>query len=104
MGVFRDKEYEAIVAETVRCASHIITVTPPENPRALSALELAKTVQEYHGRATAASSVREAVEMSFLLAKKDTVIIAFGSLSYLGELKKIVQESANLTGDTGKRV
>ena len=104
MGVFRDKEYEAVVAETVRCASHIITVTPPENPRALSALELAKTVQEYHGRATAASSVREAVEMSFLLAKKDTVIIAFGSLSYLGELKKIVQESANLTGDTGKRV
>lgn len=95
MGVLRDKEYEAVVAKTVRFSSHVITVTPPDNPRALPSLELARAVQEYHGRATAASSLKEAVEMSLLLAGKDTVIIAFGSLSYLGELKRIIQESTD---------
>ena len=31
-------------------------------------------------------SLEEAVELSFLMADKDTVIVAFGSLSYLGKL------------------
>lgn len=104
MGVLRDKEYEEIVKETVRFASHVVTVTPPDNPRALPAMELAKTIQEYHGRATAASSVQEAVEMGLLLAGNDAVILAFGSLSYLGELKRTVLENADKTGNTGKRV
>ena len=37
---------------------------------------------------TALDSVQEAVEMAYLLADKDTVIVAFGSLSYLGALIK----------------
>ena len=37
-------------------------------------------------------SLEEAVELSFLMADKDTVIIAFGSLSYLGKLITAVRE------------
>ena len=86
MGVLRDKEYEKIIALTVKYAEHIITVTPPQNPRALSAYELAREITEVHSNVTAVDSLEEAVEMSFLLADKESVIIAFGSLSYLGRL------------------
>ena len=38
---------------------------------------------------TAADSLEEAVEMSRLLAGKEDVIVAFGSLSFLGRLMEI---------------
>ena len=39
---------------------------------------------------TAADSLEEAVEMARLLADKEDVIIAFGSLSYLGRMMEII--------------
>ena len=91
MGVLKDKEYEKIIALTHRYADQIITVTPPENPRALHAYELAGEIARVHPNVTAADSLEEAVEMGYLLAGKDDVILAFGSLSYLGRLMNIVE-------------
>lgn len=93
MGVLRDKEYEKIIALTAKYAAHIITVTPPGNPRALSAFELAQEAVRIHPGVTAVDSLEEAVEMSFLLADKKSVVIAFGSLSYLGRLMEVVDSS-----------
>lgn len=91
MGILKDKEYEKIIAETYAYADQIITVTPPENPRAMPAYELAQAVRAYHPRATAADSLEEAVEMAYMLAGREDVIISFGSLSYLGRLVHIVE-------------
>jgi hypothetical protein len=91
MGVLKDKEYEKVLSLTAKYAEHILTITPPENPRALGALELAKAAGEYHSQVTNLSSLEEAVEVSHLLADKDTVILCFGSLSYLGAVKKIYE-------------
>ena len=88
MGVLKDKEYDKILSLTAKYAEHILTITPPENPRALDAFELAKEARNYHPQVTNLSSVEEAVEVSHLLADKDTVILCFGSLSYLGAIKK----------------
>lgn len=93
MGVLRDKEYDKIVKETYSFADMIITVKTPDNKRALEAYELAKTVSRYHPNVTASDSLCEAVEMAYLMGGKDSVIIAFGSLSYLGELKAIIQDN-----------
>ena len=93
MGVLKDKEYEKIIALTHSCAEHIITVTPPGNPRALPAYELAKEVAKVHPRVTAADSLEEAVEMSLLLAGSEDVIVAFGSLSFLGRIMEIADAS-----------
>ena len=92
MGVLKDKEYEKIIAETYAYADQIITITTPDNPRALPALELAQAVKDYHPNVTAAGSLEEAVEIAYLLAGKDDVIICFGSLSYQGKLIGIVEE------------
>ena len=91
MGMLKDKDYEKIIGLTHSCADQIITVTPPENPRAMRAYDLARKVSEVHSRVTAVDSLEEAVEMSYLLAGKDDVILAFGSLSYLGRLMSIVE-------------
>ncbi len=92
MGVLKDKEYEKVLALTAKYAEHILTITPPNNPRALDALELAKAAGVYHNQVTNLSSLEEAVEVSHLLADKDTVILCFGSLSYLGAIKQIYQK------------
>ena len=90
MGILKDKEYEKVIAETYAYADQIIALTPPENPRALPAIDLAQTLKEYHPHITVSDSVEEAVEMAYLLAGKEDVIISFGSLSYLGRLTDIL--------------
>ena len=80
-----------MIALTEAYADQIITITPPENPRALPAYELAQEIVKTHPSVTAAGSLEEAVEMARLLAGEDDVILAFGSLSYLGRLMKIVE-------------
>ena len=92
MGVLRDKEYEKVIAETYMLADQIITLTPPDNPRALAAYDLAVAVKEFHPNVTAAGSVEEAVEIAKLLAGKEDVIVAFGSLSFLGRLMEILEK------------
>ncbi|HKM03181.1 MAG TPA: folylpolyglutamate synthase/dihydrofolate synthase family protein [Lachnospiraceae bacterium] len=100
MGVLKDKEYVKIIEQTYSYAEQIITVTIPNNPRGMQAYDLAKEIKEFHNCVTVADSLQEAVEMSYLLADKNTVIVAFGSLSYLGELIGIVQERDKIRRDT----
>lgn len=88
-GMFADKDVDKVCEIMAHHAAHIITVTPP-NPRALPATELAAVVNKYHKMVSASSSLMEALEMAYLLAEKDSVIIAFGSLSFLGEIRSLV--------------
>lgn len=90
MGMLRDKEQDEILKETCSLASQILTVST-KGERGLAAYDLACLASDYHNNVTAVDSIQEAVELSYLLSDKDTVIVAFGSLSYLGELMKIVE-------------
>lgn len=102
IGILRDKEYEKIIRNTAELAEQIITVTPPDNPRAMHAYELAQVVRRFHNSVTVADSLTEAVEMARLFADKDSVIVAFGSLSYLGRLIRLV-ETKDSRGDSHGR-
>ena len=92
MGVLADKEYEAVIRQTARYASEIITVMTPDNVRALPAEKLAEAVVVYNPHVQAAESIRAAVKQAYELAGEEDVILAFGSLSYLGELVRAVEE------------
>lgn len=102
LGILRDKEYNRIIELTHGYADHILTVTPPNNKRAMSAYELATEVAKVHPSVTAVDSLEEAVEVSHLLAGKEDVIIAFGSLSYLGRLIDIVLKKRGNYDRSGK--
>lgn len=87
MGVLRDKEYEKIISILSGGASHLVTLTPPGNPRALDGYELAECGAGYIPNTTAAGSVEEALEMALLLSGGERPVIACGSLSWLYALR-----------------
>ncbi len=90
IGMLRDKEQEEILKTLCPLAELVLTVST-KGERGFGAYELACAAKNYHDNVTALDSVQEAVELSYLLSDKDTVIIACGSLSYLGELITIVE-------------
>ena len=100
IGMFRDKEYRQVLETTCDLAEHIITVAKKGSDRALTALELAKEVAKINPMVTVADSVEEAVELSFLLADSNTVILAFGSLAYLGDCIYAVEHWKEMGKDT----
>ena len=59
---------------------------------------LAEEIRQYHTNVTAADSVEEALEMAMLLAGQDGVVLAFGSLSYLGAMKKAYEVQTKESG------
>ncbi len=91
IGIFKDKQYEAIASILTPIAQEVVVMETPDNPRALSVEALAETVQKYNKNVHKAKSLTEAVEKGFDLADKDDVIIAFGSLSFTGELTALVK-------------
>ncbi len=94
IGILRDKEQEEILKAACPLAAQVFTV-PTIGERGLSSYELACTAKQYHGNVTSVDSIQEAVELAYLSANKDTVIIAFGSLSYLGNLINIVKAASD---------
>ena len=99
MGILRDKDREEILRAVCPYAQQILTV-PTKGERGLSSYELACEVRNFHHNVTALDSVQEAVELSFLLAGKEDVIVALGSLSYLGELIETVADRENIRSDS----
>lgn len=89
--MLRDKEHEEILRLTCPLAEQIFTVST-KGERGFKAYDLALCAGKFHGNVTAADSLEEAAELAYLVADEDTVIVAFGSLSYLGSLIKIVEK------------
>lgn len=92
MGVFADKDYRSVIEKTAHFADRILTIQTPDNVRALPAAELAETVSAYNPNVQPMCTIRDAVEKAFSLAGEQDVIIAFGSLSFIGEMTDIVEE------------
>ena len=95
MGVFKDKQYDKIAEILSPVADTVIAMETPDNPRALPARQLAETVSVYNDRVLTAESLEQAVELGFQTAKPEDVIVAFGSLSFIGDLTKIVSKEDN---------
>lgn len=99
IGVLKDKEYVKVLKNTVDLAWQVITVTSPNKARALPAYDLALEVSKINPQVTAADSIEEAVELSLMLADKDTVIVSYGSLSYLSVVKETVFNRKDIKKD-----
>jgi dihydrofolate synthase/folylpolyglutamate synthase len=89
MGVLADKDYKRILQIMAPLAEVIITLTP-DNSRALASAQLAAEAKKYfNGLVIDAGTPAGAVKAAYEAAEKDGVILAFGSLSYLAEIKKL---------------
>lgn len=91
-GVFKDKEYEEILKTAAPYLNALIAICTPDNPRALPKEELVRTAQKYIARVQAAESIEEAVDEGLRMAGPKDAVLAFGSLSFIGEITKAVQK------------
>lgn len=90
MGVFKDKDYPYIIRKLCPYAEQILAIETPDNPRALPAEELAEAIRPYNANVRAEKNISRAVEELFEMAGKEDVILSFGSLSFIGEITRIV--------------
>lgn len=90
MGVLADKDYLSVLRHTASYADTIITLTP-NNPRALSSKELAKVAKDYCNKVIDGETPDHATQIAMELANKEDIILALGSLSFLGEIYKHVE-------------
>lgn len=91
IGVLADKEHGKMLELMLPYADQVYTVTP-DNPRALDGKQLAEEVRNFHQKVETCDSVTEALKKALQKAKeKNEPVLAFGSLSYLGELKRAIE-------------
>ncbi len=88
IGILADKEHEKMLQIMLPYANKVFTITPP-NPRGLDGKVLAEEVRKWHDDVLYCPSIEAAVSQALAQSKQDSCpILAFGSLSYLGELKE----------------
>lgn len=91
IGVLADKEHQEMLKIMLPLADQAYTVTP-DHPRAMNGQALAAEAGKYHGQVTNCLTVEQAVDRALSRADDRTMILAFGSLSYLRELRETVKE------------
>ena len=90
MGMLKDKQYDKIAEMMAPLADWIFTIATPDHPRALAASDLAATVAKYNHQVVVCDTIDDAVQQSFASAGEKDVIVAFGSLSFIGEITRCV--------------
>ena len=90
IGVLADKDYEGVLEITADFAEKIFTVTPTEKKRALDGKILAECAAKFNNNVLFVPEIGEAVELALAEAGDDGIVLSFGSLSYLGKVKSMV--------------
>ena len=90
-GMLSDKDFEGAVAQIAPLCKAIVTVTP-NNPRALSANDMAKVSSKYCHDVTAAASNYDAVSKAFSKLSDGDVLLCWGSLYIAGEISEEIKK------------
>ena len=85
-GVLKEKLSDDMLTQMSETADEAVTVTP-DSPRALQAEELSKLLQQKGMKACAANSLKEGLEQARQTAGEDGLILATGSLYFIGALR-----------------
>lgn len=88
IGVLADKDIEGVLAPVLPLAKAVFTITPP-SPRALESEKLSSLLRERFGiESIPFSSIHDGIAASLAFAADDDVIVAFGSLYSVGEIRE----------------
>ena len=92
IGVLADKDIET-GAELIAARGEKIYTITPKHQRALAGEKLAEVFSKYHSGVVCAKTVAAALKLAVKDISEDRadMILAFGSLSYLGEVKELIQ-------------
>lgn len=96
MGVLGDKDYKKVLSYLCPQGKAFFTITP-NNARALPAIQLKRAIEEIllgevYVPVKAMDSIEQALQEAQEAVEEDGVIVACGSLSFLGDLRTKLQE------------
>ncbi len=94
-GVLADKDYGDMYKPVLPLIEQFVCVTPP-NPRRLPAEELALHLQGVGATATACEDVPSGVRKAIELAGTDGVVLCFGSLYTIGDIRNALLKEKSL--------
>lgn len=88
IGVLADKDIEGILSPVLPMAKAVFTITPPV-PRAMESATLSALLKERFGvDSTPFGAIRDGITAALGFAASNDVIIAFGSLYSVGEIRE----------------
>ena len=90
-GVLADKDYGEMYRPVMPYIEQFVCVTPP-NPRRLMAEELAQHLQKVGAKATPCQTIPEGVQKAMELAGADGVVLCFGSLYTIGDIRNALPQ------------
>ncbi len=90
-GVLADKDYADMYRPVMPLVEEFICITPC-NPRKLEAGELAQHLENAGAKAAACESIPEGVTLAIEKAGKDGVVLSFGSLYAIGDIRNALEE------------
>jgi len=85
-GVFSDKDYKGILRETAHYAKKIIIIDAPSD-RALEQSKILEEIKKYNKCAFPSKNIEDAIKQSLENTNENDAIVAFGSLSFLQDIK-----------------
>ncbi|WP_314720041.1 folylpolyglutamate synthase/dihydrofolate synthase family protein [Parvimonas micra] len=89
-GVLVDKDYNEMLEKIVPCFDVFLTVRP-DSERAMEAYELKEKIEALtEKKVYSFENYQEAIDKAFEISSKDDVISAFGSLYFVGEIRKLL--------------
>ena len=94
LGVFKDKEYEKMIQLIAPYLDYVYTIDLPNKERTLEKERLCEILGKYEIEAETAVHIEEALTLAKKRAGEDGTVLAFGSLSYLGEVIRLEEETA----------
>lgn len=89
IGVLKDKDADRLLQLTAGFGERIYTISP-HCERAMKSEQLAQLAKRYCQYVKACDKIEEALSLATESAGEDGIIIAFGSLYYIGEVKRLV--------------
>ena len=89
-GVLADKDYASMFDRTAVLADRFFTLTP-DNPRALSAQDLAQWLGRYGKPVTPCETVAQAVRLALAATPETGAVLAYGSLYLAAEIRSVYQ-------------
>ena len=97
IGVMADKDVDTMISMVAPLAKEFFTARP-DNPRAMSAEDLAKLLSKHGAKATPCTSVQSAVDTAIASVGKDGTVIALGSLYFSAEIRAAVENNPVIAG------
>lgn len=89
-GVLADKDYGEMYKPMMPYIQEFVCITPP-NPRKLEATELAEHLRRVGATATPCETIPQGVQMAIEKAGKDGVVLCFGSLYTIGDIRSALE-------------